>query len=309
MHPQLCSQCGLRFDSSALLNIHRFCHQVSCPSCQMKFDDEAAYESRDRDAHQLECPKCSNLFKNARNFFGHAITHAPISEELVAAPKNNGPNGNATYKLQLRCLESGCHQQSRILNAARHHYHNLNMVKCGECNGFFDQGEDPQLQAHRAKMHTLRPIFGCVQCAQTFPSSDDVAVHHVAEHAFICEACPGTYFINSATRERHFSTCGNISETSESGESFQTSRTAFSPLMQRRTLPPAIRVPQSLAVPLAQFHEEPLCLTQPLIQRFENPPIKRINAAQELARKILTEANARPQAAFSCQKCSLLVEI
>ncbi|TEY31764.1 hypothetical protein BOTCAL_0781g00020 [Botryotinia calthae] len=238
--------------------------------------------------HRIQCPKCSKCFKNVFELFQHASDHMSLAEKYELGPQIHSDNEDATYKLQLKCLESGCHQQSRILNAARHHYHNLNMVKCGECDGCFDQGEDPQLQAHRAKMHTLRPIFGCVQCTQTFPLSDDVAAHYAAEHAFICEACLGTYFINSATRERHFATC------------------AFSPLMQRRT---AVRVPQSSAVPLAQFHEEPLCLAQPLIQKYEKSPIKRINAAQERARKILTEANARPQAAFSCQKCSPLVEI
>ncbi|KAF7903471.1 uncharacterized protein EAF01_006520 [Botrytis porri] len=182
------------------------------------------------------------------------------------------------------------------------------MVKCCECDGFFSEGEDPQLQAHRTKMHTLRPIFGCVQCTQIFSSSDDVAAHYASEHAFICEACPGTFFINSATRERHFATCGNLFETSDSGDSFRTSRTEFSPLMQRRLLPPVIKVLPSSAVPLAQFHEEPISPAQPL-QIYKKPEIERINAAQELARKILAEANARPQAAYPCQRCSPLVEM
>ncbi|TGO65704.1 hypothetical protein BCON_0001g00180 [Botryotinia convoluta] len=259
--------------------------------------------------HRIQCPKCPKCFKNVLELFQHASDHTNLTEKYVPGSQIDGDNEDDTYKLQLKCLKSGCHHQSSILNAARHHYHTFNMVKCGECDGFFNEGEDPQLQAHRAKMHTLRPIFGCVQCTQTFPSSDAVAAHYATEHAFICEACSGTFFINSATRERHFTTCGNLSETSDSGDSFQTSRTEFSPLMQRRILPPAIRVPPSSAVPLVQFNEEPLSPAQPLIQIYEKPEIKRINAAQELARKILAEANARPQATYSCQRCSPLVEI
>lgn len=309
VHTHFCTQCGLRFDSLVLLNIHRLCHQVSCPSCQMKFDDEAAHESHDRDAHQLKCPKCSKLFKNTRDFFNHAITHAPISEESAATPQVIGLNENLDCKYQLKCFKSGCHYQSSTLNAFRHHYHTCNMVRCDACDGFFDQQQDPQLQAHKSKVHTPRPCFGCVQCTQTFPTSDAAAAHYAIEHAFICEACPGTFFINSATRERHFITCGNRFETSDSGESFQTSRTEFSPLMQRRGFLPAIKVPPSSAEPLARFHEEPLSPTQPLIRIYRKPEIERINAAQELARKILAEANACPQATYSCQRCSPLVEI
>ncbi|KAF7947721.1 hypothetical protein EAE96_008801 [Botrytis aclada] len=308
VHTHLCSQCRLRFDSLVLLNTHRLCHQVSCPSCQINFDDEAAYESHYRDAHQLKCPKCFKLFKDANDFFNHAITHTPVSEESTAAPKTNGPNGNTDCKYQLKCFQPGCLHQSSTLNAFRHHYHTCNMVRCDSCDGFFDQREDPQLQAHRAKMHSPRPIFGCVQCTQAFPTSDAAAAHYATEHAFICEACPGTYFINSATRERHLTTCGNLSETSDSGESFQTSRTKFSPLMQRRTLPPVIRVSPSSVVPLVQVHEEPLSPAQPLIQIYGKSAIERINAAQELARKILAEANARPQATVSCQNAPLFWE-
>ncbi|TGO31612.1 hypothetical protein BHYA_0485g00010 [Botrytis hyacinthi] len=275
----------------------------------MKFDHEAAYESHDRDAHQLKCPKCSKLFKNTRDFFNHAITHAPISEESAATPGVLGLNENFDCKYQLKCFKSGCRHHSSTLTAFRHHYHTCNMVRCDACDGFFDQQQDPQLQAHKAKMHNPRPFFGCVQCTQTFPTSDAAAAHYATEHAFVCEACPGTFFINSVTRERHFITCGNRSETSDSGESFQTSRTEFSLLMQRRGFLPAIRVPLSSAVPLAQFHEEPLSPAQPLIQIYEKPEIERINAAQELARKILAEANACPQATYSCQRCSPLVEI
>ncbi|TGO75018.1 hypothetical protein BELL_0240g00110 [Botrytis elliptica] len=231
----------------------------------MKFDDEAAYESHDRDAHQLQCPQCSKLFKNTHDFFNHAITHAPISKESATAPKIVGLYEN-----------SDCASNQAVVTSL---------------------------------VHTPILLFGCVQCTQTFPTSDAAAAHYATEHAFICEACPGTFFINSATRERHFITCGNISETSDSGESFQTSRTEFSPLMQRRALLPAIRVPPSSAVPLVQFHEEPLSPAQPLFQIYEKSAIERINAAQELARKILAEANARPQATYSCQRCSPLVEI
>ncbi|TGO29366.1 hypothetical protein BPAE_0015g00100 [Botrytis paeoniae] len=232
--------------------------------------------------HRIQCPKCPKCFKNVLQLFQHASDHITLTGKYEPGSQINCDNEDATCKLQL---------------------------KCGECDGFFNEGEDPQLQAHRAKMHTLRPVFGCVQCTETFPTSDAAAAHYATEHAFICEACPGTFFINSATRERHFITCGNLSETSDSGESFQTSRTEFSPLMQRRTLPSNIKVPPSSAVPLIQFHEEPLSPAQPLIQIYERSAIERINAAQELAQKILAEANARPQAMYTCQRYSPLVEI
>ncbi|KAF5872498.1 putative transcription factor c2h2 protein [Botrytis fragariae] len=259
--------------------------------------------------HRIQCPKCPKCFENVLQLFQHAADHIILIEKYEPGSQINCDNEDSTCKLQLKCHNSGCHHQPSILNATRHHYHTFNVVKCGECDGFFNQGEDPQLQAHTAKMHTRRPLFGCVQCTQTFPTSDAAAAHYATEHAFICEACPGTFFINSATRERHFITCGNLSETSDSGESFQTSRTEFSPLMQRKTLPSNVKVPHSSATPLIQFHEEPLFPAQPLIQIYERSAIERINAAQELAQKILAEANACPQAMYTCKRCSPLVEI
>ncbi|KAI9641772.1 hypothetical protein NHQ30_009629 [Ciborinia camelliae] len=254
--------------------------------------------------HRLQCPKCPKYFKNVSELFQHASDHISIPEKSAAVLQNNSSKGKfnledqsltnnslAGYKLQLKCLKSGCYHQSSTLNAFRHHYHTCNMAKCDACDGFFDKGEDPELKSHKAKVHAPRPIFGCVQCTRTFESPEATAKHYSAEHAFVCEACPGIFFISSAIRDSHITSCNIWARTSDSGESFQTSRTEFSPVMQRKSLP-AIKVP-----------------AQPLIQIHDEPKIEKTRTADQLAQTILEEANANanenvpPRPMFKCREC------
>ncbi|EDN98974.1 hypothetical protein SS1G_13834 [Sclerotinia sclerotiorum 1980 UF-70] len=185
-----------------------------------------------------------------------------------------------------------CDHISTSSDACTLHFLCCSMVKCEKCEGYFDKDKDPELKAHIANVHTPKPIFGCVQCTRTFESSDAVAQHYSAEHAFICEACPGTFFINPATREKHFAICGNSSETSDSGESFQTSRTEFSPFMQRN------------AIPLVSTKAS-LPPTQPLVRIHKEFNISRMNAIERLAQKILDEAIAYQKPTYQCSKCDV----
>ncbi|KAF7872720.1 uncharacterized protein EAF02_008791 [Botrytis sinoallii] len=206
---------------------------------------------------------------------------------------------------QPECSKSNCgHKATTPLEFALH-YLSCSMVKCKKCDGFFDKDKDPELKAHMAESHSPKLIFGCVQCTRTFQSSDAVAQHYSAEHAFICAACPGTFFINSATRERHFATCGNTSETSDSGESFQTSRTEFSPLMQKKPLP-VLKLCPSPAQAQVRIHEEPFSPAPllPLTQSTQDPKIKRRNAVERLAQRILDEANTQSKLIYGSGKCN-----
>ncbi|KAF7945887.1 uncharacterized protein EAE97_004925 [Botrytis byssoidea] len=177
------------------------------------------------------------------------------------------------HGLQLECSKPDCHHKATTPLGFALHYLSCSMVKCKKCEGSFDKDKDPELKAHMAESHSTKLIFGCVQRTRTFQSSDAVAQHYSAEHAFICAACPGTFFINSATRERHFATCGSTSETSDSGESFQTSRTGFLPLMQMKPLPVLKICPPSTQAQV-QIHEEPFspALLLPLTQSTSSDP-------------------------------------
>ncbi|KAF7869945.1 hypothetical protein EAF04_004729 [Stromatinia cepivora] len=324
-HVHICKECGNKFNTLALLDDHRLSHHVACPSCKEIFDDTAACELHYTKAHRLCCPKCPKTFQNVDEVLQHAPEHmkpvgpadaAPLNQadfEKTALDHHKLKYGQNTCKrcggmflkrldlqnhlandhgLQLKCLRPNCNRMSTSSDASTRHYFTCSMVKCEKCEGFFDKDKDPELKAHIAKIHTPKPIFGCVQCTRTFESSDAVAQHYSAEHAFICEACPGTFFINSATRERHFATCGNLSETSDSGESFQTSRTEFSPFMHRRALPP---VSTKASLPPSQL----------LVQIHQESKISRMNAIDKLAQRILAEADAQPKPRYQCPKCDV----
>ncbi|CAD6446379.1 e6d4bc74-1738-4e07-8d7b-37abf2551938-CDS [Sclerotinia trifoliorum] len=324
-HIHICKLCGSKFNSLAHLNHHCLSHHVACSSCKEIFENIAACELHYTKAHRLCCPKCPKTFNNVDEVLQHAPEHMkPVvpadAESLIQADfektalnRHNLKYGQNTcnrcgamffkrldlqnhlandHGLQLKCLRPDCDHISTTSNACTRHFLSCNMVKCENCEGYFDKDKDPELKAHIAKIHTPNPIFGCVQCTRTFESSDAVAQHYSAEHAFICEACPGTFFINSATRERHFATCGNLSETSDSGESFQTSRTEFSPFMKGSVVPPkSTKISSPPNQPLVRIHEE-----------FN---ISKMNAIENLAQKILDEANAQQKPTYQCPKCDI----
>ncbi|KAJ8060185.1 hypothetical protein OCU04_010531 [Sclerotinia nivalis] len=319
--PHVQNDLGMRLVETAILKKHTsiYVNYVEI------FDNTAACELHYMKAHRLCCPKCPKTFHNVDEVLQHAPEHmkpvvpadaAPLNQtgfERTALDHHKLKYGQNTCKrcggmflkrldlqnhlandhgLQLKCLRPDCDHMSTSPNACTRHYFSYSMVKCEKCEGFFDKDKDPELKAHIAKIHTPKPIFGCVQCTRTFESSDAVAQHYSAEHAFICEACPGTFFINSATRERHFATCGNSSETSDSGESFQTPRTEFSPFIQRKALPP---VSTKASLPPSQ----------PLVRIHEEFKISRMNAIDKLAQKILAEAKAKAKPTYQCPKCDV----
>ncbi|KAA8571152.1 hypothetical protein EYC84_000497 [Monilinia fructicola] len=141
-----------------------------------------------------------------------------------------------------------------------------------------------------AKAHSPKPVFGCVQCTETFESPDAVEKHFSREHGFGCEACPDIFFLTSAARDSHLATCSILLANSDSGDSYQTSRTNFSPVLERKTLP-------AVGVSL------PFKSAQPLIQIDDEPNVDRYHAANQLAQKILSEAKAPPKLALRCKEC------
>ncbi|QSZ34367.1 hypothetical protein DSL72_005958 [Monilinia vaccinii-corymbosi] len=203
------------------------------------------------------------------------------------------------HGLQLKCLRPSCDHTSTSPDGFRTHYLSCGMVKCHICEGFFDKESDPALKIHMAEAHSPKPIFGCIQCTKRFSSSDSVAKHYSAEHAFVCEACPGTFFISSAVRDSHLATCSILSARSDSGSegSFQTSRTEFSPIMKRKT------------TRAAGLSLHPAKSARPLIPIHDELGPDRRDAVYQLAQTILAEAKARATPAFNAKSATLRLSI
>ncbi|KAG4025446.1 hypothetical protein MFRU_058g00290 [Monilinia fructicola] len=323
-HGHKCPECNVECNTLDLLKNNQpphHHHQV-CPSCGETFTDTAAHDLHCTNARRLNCPKCSETFKTVEEVLQHALRHIDVvipgstasleqSASAKAALDKQLKYGRNTcercggmflkrldlehhlandHGLQMKCPRPSCDHTSTSLDGFRVHYLSCSMVKCQTCEGFFDKDSDPALKTHMAKAHSPKPVFGCVQCTETFESPDAVEKHFSREHGFGCEACPDIFFLTSAARDSHLATCSILLANSDSGDSYQTSRTNFSPVLERKTLP-------AVGVSL------PFKSAQPLIQIDDEPNVDRYHAANQLAQKILSEAKAPPKLALRCKEC------
>lgn len=316
-HPFQCQKCRSGFVFEATLEEHiDGNHSWSCSVCQEMCEGPKHRKMHEDLEHKkISCPECEACHTSYRDVYGEPF------KRLVTKELGWGMSVEYSYFQSITCqpvYQNLSFEELRLENYARGLKYKSHQpaasvqlghqIRCPKCpksfkmieelfEHAFSHGPSSVPKLFKSPTAVFNPFSKLAlshpQVPQIFKSPGAAPKPTSSEHAFTCEACPGTFFISAAIRDSHLATCKILTSRSDASDASQ------SPLAQSLPFHPFHGNPTSTV----EKHVPPPRYSQPLIQFDEGLPEDRMQAVHDLAKKILAEAEARAIPSFRCKIC------
>merc|ERR1719186_351192 len=190
----VCQECGIGFNMSSQLEVHKKFHSkdrpYKCTECDKEYKTRFNLNEHMRDRHSGEhtCPECGKVFASKRNMQQHVKNVCTVEEG------------------KFKCTE--CGESFKFSQNLKTHikvvHEGLRPFICDVCGSDFTT--KVYLYQHKRRVHENTRVHKCEYCDTAFRTAAQLKSHTIRMHTFdwphICQVCDKG-FVNKSELRNH----------------------------------------------------------------------------------------------------------